>query len=103
MIEAGDIIGIKLLGDAEIICKLEEETDTHYKTSDAMFWDLVQVGEKYDFRFSPPSVGQKTANDATHFGLDISFPKQSVLFTYEPRVELVERYRKMTSPIVLLR
>lgn len=103
MIEAGDVIGIKLLSGAEIICKLTAETDSHYNVSDAMFWDLVQVAEgKYDFQFSPLSMGVKGCNEEKHFGVEVSIPKQSVLFPYTARGELESRYRKMTSPIVLL-
>lgn len=100
---AGDTIGIKLMNGQEIICKLDSETDTHYNISDAMFWDLVAVGNnKHDFQFSPLSIGQKGSNEEKHFGISVQLPKQAALFPYIPRHELEERYRKMTSPIVLL-
>lgn len=100
-----DIVGLKLLDGSEVIASLIDETDTHYNLENAIFWQPVEVEkEKYDIQFYPISFGLKVKPNTDHAAVDLLWPKHSVLFKYENvRDEIVERYRKMVSPIMLLR
>ena len=40
----GEIVTLKIISGAEIIAKLEEETDTHYKLSKPMVLNVTQQG-----------------------------------------------------------
>lgn len=93
----------KLINGQEVIGTVEDETDTAYVIDDTVYWDVVQVeGGKVDIQFSPLTFGAKMAPDAIHDGLKVTLPKQIILFPYEPRVELLQRYKQLVSPILLL-
>ena len=98
-----NIQGFKLLSGQEMIGKLIEETDAGYVVEDALFWDAVQLAEgKYDIQFAALTYGAKIAETATHPGLNLTIPRMTVLFLYNPRRELDERYRQLISPIALI-
>jgi hypothetical protein len=43
-ITVGEVVTLKIISGAEIIAKLEEETDTHYKLSKPMVLNITQQG-----------------------------------------------------------
>lgn len=100
-----EIKGFKLMNGSEMIGKLIEETDAHYIVEDALFWDLVpmdQEGKKYDVQFIPVSAGVKAQPGVDHLAVNLPLPKVAVLFPYTIRDEIIQRYRKIISPIVLV-
>lgn len=101
----GEITGFKLMNGSELIAELVEETDMHYVVENALFWDLVALddqGKKYDVQFIPISAGAKPVPGSEHLAANIKLPKVAVLFPYDIRDEIVQRYRKLISPIVLV-
>lgn len=98
-----NIKGFKLLNGTEIIGNVLEETATTYTIDDTVYWDVVPLGEgKADIQFSPLTFGAKMPDDAIHDGMKVDMPRQSILFSYEPRAELLQRYKQLVSPILLL-
>jgi hypothetical protein len=43
-IAVGEVVTLKIISGAEIIAKLEQETDTHYKLSKPMVLNITQQG-----------------------------------------------------------
>lgn len=98
-----NIKGIKLINGYEMIAKIVSESDKSFVLEDAIFWDIVRVGEeKYDIQFVPLSNGLKIAHGKTHPAIDLELPKSTVLFSYEARDEIVDRYKQLVCPIMLL-
>lgn len=97
-----DVIGLKLINQLELIGKFVNETDEHYEMKDCMYWDLAQVAEgKYDVQFAPLTMGARTDENTTHMGVTVKINKATVFFSYHLRKEIVDRYKKLVSPIIL--
>lgn len=97
-----DIKGFKLINQLELIGKLVEETDSYYEIQDCLYWDLAQVAEgKYDVQFAPLTMGARLDDNSTHMGVTVKINKSTVFFSYQLRTEIVDRYKKAISPIIL--
>lgn len=103
MINTDNIFGFKLLNNTEMVAKLVETTDTEYVLENAMLWDVFKVNENlYDIQLMPLSYGINLSQDATHPGINISINKNIIMYKFELREEIMERYKQAVSPILLI-
>ena len=90
-VSAGEVITLKLTSGEEIVAKLVEETDTHYKLSKPM---VIGMG--------PKGPGLMPYLFTVHPDKDVSLHKQTVVIAEPTDAEFGKQFLESTSGIKLV-
>ena len=102
-INTDNIVAFKMNNGIELIGELVSETDHTFGVNKALFFELAPVDENKVHIAMYPVSAALDGDDGDRMPLtNVTLQKSSVMFTFNPRPEVKERYKGWTSSIITI-